>query len=389
MSVSKPALSAPLRLAMLLVAGLVIRLFFLGDQGFKNDIDSFEAWAITLATHPLWQFYTSTKFVDYPTGYFYILMCIGHLFAIISPQHNYDVLRVLVKLPAILMDLVDGALLYALVRRYANERWALGAAALFVLNPAVIFISASWGQVDSVAAGLALGAAYLLLRSDDSADGFAWQIPVGWLLLAYSLLIKPQAAVLVPLFVVFAFVSPERRARRAVATAVGVVSAVVLAFVLTVPFHPTANPLNALTWLYERYQVGKDVYADNSVNAFNLWSIVHPFWQPDSQLIAVWPQYVWGLVLTGIAVILVLVRYAQARTPQAFIEAAALSTLAFFMLSTRMHERYLFNGLLFAIAAAPFAMRYLWASVIFRERCSSICFTHSRTSRSLRKARRE
>ncbi len=355
----------PLRLGLLLLGGLVIRLFFIGDQGFKNDISSFEAWTITLASHPLAQFYNSTKFVDYPTGYFYILWFIGHLFAVISPHNNYDVLRVLVKLPAILMDLVGGALLYALVRRYADERWALGAAALFVLNPAVIFISASWGQVDSVAAGLALAAAYLLLRSDDATDGFAWQIAVGWLLLAYSLLIKPQAAVLVPLFVVFAFVSPERRARRMAATAVGIVGAIVLAFVLTVPFHPTADPLNALGWLYERYQVGKDVYAVNSVNAFNLWAIVHPFWQPDSQLIAVWPQYLWGLVLTGIAVVLILVRYAQARTPQAFIEAAALSTLAFFMLSTRMHERYLFNGLLFTIAAAPFALRYVWASVIF------------------------
>jgi len=373
LSVKRPAASARLQLGLLLLGGLAVRLFFIGDQGFKNDIASFEAWAITLATHPLSQFYTSTKFVDYPTGYFYVLWFIGHLFALISPQNNYDLLRLLVKLPAILMDLVDSALLYALVRRYASERWALGAAALFVLNPAVIFISASWGQVDSVAASLALAAVYLLLRSDPStgsgqaktADGFAWPVVAGWLLLAYSLLIKPQAAVLVPLFVVFAFVSPEHRARRAAATAAGIVGAVVLAFVLTVPFHPTANPLNAFGWLYERYQVGKDVYAVNSVNAFNLWAIVHPFWQPDSQLIAIWPQYLWGIVLTGIAVVLVLVRYTQARTSQAFIEAAALSTLAFFMLSTRMHERYLFDGLLFTIAAAPFAPRYLWASVIF------------------------
>src|SRR5579864_1007628 len=116
-------------------------------------------------------------------GYFYILWFVGHLFAIVSPQHNYAVLQVLVKMPAILMDLVDAALLYILVRRYASERWALGAAAFFALNPAVIFISASWGQVDSVAAGLALAAAYLLLRSTDFLAGFAWRIPVAWLLL--------------------------------------------------------------------------------------------------------------------------------------------------------------------------------------------------------------
>ena len=354
-----------LRLGLLLLAAFVIRLFFIGDQGFKNDIESFEAWALTLTTHPLAQFYASTKFVDYPTGYFYILWIVGHIYSAISPQGNFDVLRVLVKMPAILMDLADGALLYLLVRRYASERWALGAAAFFVLNPAVIFISASWGQVDSVAAGLALAAAYLLLRSADFPDGFAWRIPVAWLLLAYSLLIKPQAAVLVPLFVAFAFVSPEFRSRRVMATAAGIVAAIAFAFLLTVPFHPTANPVAALSWLYQRYEVGKDVYAVNSVNAFNLWSIVHPFWQPDSQLIAVWPQYLWGVVLAGIAVVLILVRYVQARTEQAFVEAAALCTLAFFLLSTRMHERYMFDGLLFTIAAAPIARRYAWAAAIF------------------------
>lgn len=361
----KPGISTRAQLGLLLLAAFVIRLFFIGNEGFKNDIDSFEAWALTLATHPLAQFYSSTKFVDYPTGYFYILWFTGHLFEIVSPHNNYDVLRVLVKLPAILMDLVDAALLYALVRRYASERWALGAAAFFAFNPAVIFISASWGQVDSVAAGLALGAVYLLLRSADSAAGFAWRIPAAWLMLAYSLLIKPQAAALVPLFVVFAFAAPEVRQRRLVATAAGVVCAIAFAFLLTVPFHPTANPVAALSWLYQRYEVGKDVYAVNSVNAFNLWSIVHPFWMPDSQLIAVWPQYLWGVVLTGIAIVLILVRYVQARTQQSFVEAAALSTLAFFMLSTRMHERYLFDGLLFTIAAAPVARRYLWAGVIF------------------------
>lgn len=359
------AVPAALRMTLLLFVAFILRLIFINDEGFKNDISSFEAWAITLASHPLDKFYTTTQFVDYPTGYFYILWAIGHIFAAFWPHDAYGALRILVKLPAILMDLVDAGILYALVRRLAGERWAFGAAALFVLNPAIIFISASWGQVDSVAAGFALGAIYLIVRSQDvPADRFVWQIPVAWLLLAYSLLIKPQAAVLIPLFIVFAVISPEMRSRRIVATAVGIVAAIVLAYLSTIPFHP-GNPIASMSWLYGRYEVGKDVYAVNSVNAFNLWAVVHSFWQPDSQMVAFWPQYVWGMVLTAVAIVLILVRYAQAPTTQAFIEAAALSTLAFFMLATRMHERYLFDGLLLTIVAMGFASRYLWAAVIF------------------------
>ena len=49
-------------------------------------------------------------------------------------------------------------------------------------------------------------------------------------------------------------------------------------FCLTLPFHPTANPSSS-RWLYQKYNFGKNVYPYNSVNAFNLWSIAHPFWQ--------------------------------------------------------------------------------------------------------------
>jgi dolichyl-phosphate-mannose--protein O-mannosyl transferase len=357
--------SSVLRLALLLALGFIVRLLFMGNEGFKNDVSSFEAWTLTLISHPFSQFYSSTSFADYPPGYFYILAAVGHLYNAIAPHGNYDVLKYLVKLPAVLMDLVDGALLYAIVRRFAGERWAFIAAAIFVLNPAVIFISAAWGQVDSISSGLALLAVYLLLRSDEHDGAFPWPIVLAWIVLSYSLLIKPQAAVLIPLLIVFAFVSPERRSARLLATGAGILGAILLAFALTVPFHPTANPADAFGWLYQKYSFGKNVYAYNSVNAFNLWSILHPFWQPDSAQIGPWPQYFWGILLVAAATVLVLVRYAQARTRQSLIEAAGLLTLAFFMLSTRMHERYIYDGMIFTMAAIPFARRYLSASLIF------------------------
>ena len=353
--------AATLALWLLLAAGFLLRLVFMGSEGFRNDVSSFEAWAITLATHPFSQFYGSTSFADYPPGYFYFLWVVGHLYAAIAPHGNLDILKYLVKLPAVLMDLADGALLYAIVRRFASERWALAAAALFVLNPAVIFISAAWGQVDSISGGLALLAMYLLLRADDAR----WNVAFAWVALAFSLLIKPQAAILIPLFLAFAFADKERRAARLAATGVGIVAALIFVFALSVPFHPSGNPADVFSWLYGKYTFGKNVYAYNSVNAFNLWSVLHGFWTPDSQQIGPWPQYFWGILLVAAATVLTLVRYLQSRTQQAFIESAALLALSFYMLSTRMHERYIYDGMLFTIATAPFAARYLWASVIF------------------------
>ena len=348
---------------LLLAAGFIVRLCFMGQSGFANDVSSFEAWALTLASHPTWMFYSSTSFADYPPGYFYVLWIVGHIYGLFGPHANLDILKYLVKLPAVLMDLADGALLFAIVRRFASERIALGAAALFILNPAVIFISASWGQVDSISAGLGLLGIYLLLRSGDAEGGADVRFIAGaWIVLAYSLLIKPQGAVLIPLFIAYAFADREQVMRRVTYTGVGIAAAIVFTFLFTLPFHPAAD---AFVWLYHKYEFGKNVYAYNSVNAFNLWSIKDAFWQKDSNIVLFLPQYIWGLLLLVAAGSLTIVRYVQSRTPRALLESAAVLSLAFFMLSTRMHERYVYEGLLFSIACLPFARRYAVAAVVF------------------------
>jgi dolichyl-phosphate-mannose--protein O-mannosyl transferase/Gpi18-like mannosyltransferase len=363
----------PWAMPVLLLLGFALRIAFIGSRGFQTDVSSFEGWTIALLDHGLGAFYTKTGFADYPPGYFYILALVGQIWAPFRAHDaSYTLLLVLVKLPAILADLGVGYLIYAIARRFTRPALALGAAALYLLNPATIMDSAVWGQVDSIAGGLALLAVYFLLKSDDRAPSrLGWEIPAAWVTFAYSLLIKPQAAVLLPLFVVFAFTSPERRRMRLAGTAIGVVAAALFTFALVVPFHPTANPFAAAGWLLGRYEFGTSVYPDNSVNAFNLWAIKENFWNLDSARIGFsllpflqWPQYVWGIVLVIAALVLVVWRFAADGSPAAFLESCMLALLAFFMLATRMHERYMFDGFLFCIACVPLARRYLWGSLV-------------------------
>lgn len=351
-------------LPSLLIAGFILRLLFISNEGFKTDVSTYAAWAIGLSQHSFAAFYSNIGFADYPPGYFYILAVVGHLWQLLFAAHDsgYAILRDLVKLPAILADLGVGALIYAIVRRFASTGYALGAAALYLLNPATIYISALWGQVDSISGGLALLAIYCLLRSEDR-DQTGW-IVGGWLAFAYSLLIKPQAAVLAPLLLAFAFVDARQRRQRLIATGIGIVASLVLALVLTEPFHP-GNPIAAFGWLWDRYVFGYNVYPYNSVNAFNLWALRGTMWLPDSQAIPSWgfAQHLWGALLVLAALGLIVWRYLQDRTSQALLEGCAIAALAFFCLATRMHERYIFNGLVFTIACVPFARRYLWATV--------------------------
>ncbi|HEX4013259.1 MAG TPA: phospholipid carrier-dependent glycosyltransferase [Candidatus Cybelea sp.] len=385
-------------LPALLLAGLFVRLLFVNNEGFKTDVNTYVAWALALSEHGFSSFYSSIGFADYPPGYFYVLAVVGRIWHLFFAAHDpgYAVMRMLVKLPAIFADLWVGLMLYAIVRRFASTGIALGAAALYLFNPATIYISASWGQVDSISGGLALLAVYLLLRSQDPpASGDAtsrnaqrnaetgW-IVCAWLAFGYSLLIKPQAAVLLPLLVAFAFVNPQRRRERLVATGAGIVAALLLALLVTEPFH-ASNPISAFVWLLQRYAYGSNVYPYNSVNAFNLWALRGTLWIPDSQKILGLPQYGWGLVLLLAAMVLIVWRYLQDTSVRALLESCAISTIAFFVLSTRMHERYLFDGVVFTIACIPFARRYLWGAValsvvLFANLIYSLQYLHAVTA---------
>lgn len=349
------------------LAAFFIRLALINNEGFKTDVDTYTAWAMALSEHGFATFYATVGFADYPPGYFYILAAVGHFWHAFFAAHDpgYAILRLLVKLPAILADIGVGVLLFAIARRFASFGLALGVAALYLFNPATIYISASWGQVDSIAGGLALLAIYALLRSEDvAADSRAhlgWFV-LAWLSFGYSILIKPQAAVLLPLLIAFAFVDAGRRRARLTGTGIGILAAILLALLLTEPFHPS-NPIAAFGWLFERYAYGSNVYPYNTVNAFNLWALRGTMWVPDAQNILLLPQFVWGLILVGAAIALIVWRYLQDRTSQALLEGCAIAALAFFTLATRMHERYLFNGLLFTILCVPFARRYLWGAI--------------------------
>ena len=356
-------------LAAILGAGLILRLLFVGSDGFHSDVASFENWALTLRDYAPSEFFAKVGFSEYPPGYFVILWFVAKLYAVLpgaagDAAHGWPVLRALVKLPAIVMDLVNAGIVYAIVRRYASQGVALLAAAALALNPVAIYVSAYWGQVDSVSWGFALVAVWCVLRAGDAPDRAVARLVLAWLALAFSILIKPPAAVLVPLLLAYPFATADTavRARRLAGTAAGIGAALALALVVGLVFHPRADVFG---WLFGRYAFGSNVYPYNSANAFNLYALRQPFWQPDNAPLSVFGLPAgslaeWGVALVLAAVALVVGRYLQRRDDRALLEAAMLCALAFFVLATRMHERYVYGAFLFAMPLLAFGSAARW-----------------------------
>jgi Gpi18-like mannosyltransferase/predicted membrane-bound dolichyl-phosphate-mannose-protein mannosyltransferase len=361
-------ITAPL--AAILGAGLVLRLLFIAGAGFHNDVAAFESWTLTLRDNPPWQFFAKVSFSEYPPGYFVILWVAAKVYAVLGGHGATGglLLRALVKLPAIAMDLVNAAVVYAIVRRYASYGIALAAAAALALNPVAIYVSAYWGQVDSVSWGFALIAVWCVVRAGDAPGKLMPRLAWAWLALAFSILIKPPAATLVPLFLAYPFATSDAalRARRLVATAAGIAAALALALAVGVLFHPSSDVLG---WLFGRYAFGSGIYPYNSVNAFNLYALRQPFWQSDTVPLTVFGVHAgslatWGVALVLAATGLIVGRYLQRRDERAFLEGAMLCALAFFVLATRMHERYVYGAFLLAMPLLAFGRSGMLAAAV-------------------------
>ena len=84
----------------MLLLGLLVRLAFINADGFKNDVSTFESWALTLAEHPMREFFAKAGFADYPPGYFFVLWLVGHAYKLlVHADPTYGLLKIAVKLP--------------------------------------------------------------------------------------------------------------------------------------------------------------------------------------------------------------------------------------------------------------------------------------------------
>src|SRR6266511_762094 len=174
------------------VVALLVRALLAPHFGFYGDLRLFRMWAERLADVGPHKFYIRGQFADYPPGYLYILWLMGKLSA--APGY------LLLKLPAIFADLALAWLAGTLAARIApaslKERWPVLTlvAASVLFNPAVIALSAVWGQVDAVPAAFVLGSLVLLFTGPRALS----RELAAFALFALAIAMKPQSGFVYP-----------------------------------------------------------------------------------------------------------------------------------------------------------------------------------------------
>ncbi len=342
-------------LALITLGGLVLRLCYVDNPGHVVDLRTFGNWALAAADNPWNRAYEVTD-ANYPPGALLFFELIGRCYRALGLSDAQS-LRIALKLPNVIFDLVGGGVLFAIAARFVDARQALWAAVLYDANPAIIYNSSLWGQNDSITTVTALIAIWCMIAQRRVA---------AWVILAFAVLNKPPVVVFAPLFMMEALVQPDADARRRAVrqTILGIAGAIVCGYLVAAPFYTDRSVWGVYTRMIGWYGIGSALYPFNSANAFNLYALFGDFFQSDAVPIGFLPLRDWAhFTFVAIAAIIVL-RYTRIRDQRAVLEATYLLMLGFFLVLTEMHERYLIYALTIVPALALIDRRYLWSALV-------------------------
>ncbi len=319
----------------LIILALVIRLILSTFPGFETDQIDFRFWSQRLVEVGPANFYSQQVFTNNPLGFLYALWIVGEIKTLFLPDWSFTStgFDILTKLPSNLADILAGIIIYGILKQSLKGWQAKAGFLLYALNPATVFNSAVFGQYDGLAISFMVLATYLILIKG--------RYELASISYAIALVTKPQAIFLAPALGLLVLTSAKP-----IKWLTSGISFVLSIILLYLPFFPS-NPISGLLYVNTG---SAGLFTCTTCFGFNLWGIWGN-WQNDLAIFAGLPLVWWGIVLLSFSLILILFRrnFRQTFKKPYFYLTAAVSTMAFFILLTRMHERYVLYSLPFLL----------------------------------------
>lgn len=333
-----------LLIALILIT-VGMRFYDLTHAGYYGDMRYFNApWAEAIQWQGLFHIYKSLEGVNYPPMFLVILTLSSWLF---PPLINgYATLEFIVATK--FFSVVAEVVLVGVIYEWIPQNTRLKGIVPFILaiHPGLIATTAFWGQSDSILTLFLVLSALALNRN---------QSRLSWVWFTVAMLMKFQAIVLLPMVGILSV-----RRFGVLATIQGILLGLAVFSVVYAPFVIGSGFENAM----QPFTNGAvDLNPVITGNAFNLWYLITPsLWTLLPTDLKLVPsdrvQGIGGLTLKNIGFLMlgsyvaftVVCMWRQYVERREFIWATGLY-LAFFMLPTQIHERYLYPAAALSVIA--------------------------------------
>lgn len=342
----------PLAVSILFAAALALRLILAYTQeGLVADINTFKTWGNITNQVGFSAIYEQDIFLDYPPGYLYVLTLLEKIRLFFGIPLGSQEYTFLIKMPAVLGDLFCAGVLLRLARQKLTDRMSLFLTAAYLFCPVILLNSANWGQMDSFCVSFFLLAVLLLYKERYILCGAVYGL---------SIIIKPQMLTFVPLFIFY--VIRKKKYRSLVFAPLAALAVIIVA---ATPFTQNFN----YTWLIEQYAETMNGYSYYSVNAYNFWALIGLNWKalPEKGVVSLLLTAIGPALATAFCGLLI---FKSKRDDVVFAAPIILMSVAY-MLTVKMHERYIFSILIFILLVFIFVQdrRLIYAFL-------AVTFTH-------------
>ena len=162
-------------------------------------------WSKAISEFGLSEVYQkANKLVNYPPFFMYVMFFLNKIYHFLGGTFilKNELFFVLIKVPAVLADLLTGyALYYLLYKKWDIELSKVFLClAFYLFNPGVLYISSYWGQVDSIHTLLMF--LCIILLSEKKFLG-------SWSLFGAAILMKHQAIIIFPILLVYTILNSD------------------------------------------------------------------------------------------------------------------------------------------------------------------------------------
>ncbi len=258
-------------------AGLIVRIVLCAKlKGHSTDMSCWKGWGYRIAVGGTRAFYVD-NWCDYPPGY--MLVC-GLLYRISGLFENGPEWMGLFvyMIPAFVCDVLSGCMILKLKDKFGvGDKLALLLAGLIVLNPAALYLSGAWGQIDSILTALLIGA-FLILN--ESREKPYYRVFAG-LLYGVAILMKWQALIFGPVLALMYLMTgidqwnTKKFRAHVIWSIVAVLGAVGVLMLASVLFRGEGM---SFFWMVERYKSASGGYDYASVEAYNFITLFGGNW---------------------------------------------------------------------------------------------------------------
>ncbi|MCL2695733.1 MAG: glycosyltransferase 87 family protein [Clostridiales bacterium] len=325
-------------IVIMLAVGVVLRYVLTwAFGGHETDMNCWIAWGNKVANDGPAALYAPNYFCDYPPGYMAVLGIIAKAQNLLGINAYGTFGRFAYMIPPMLADFGCALLAVRVGRKEKlSEGLILLVAGFIALNPAAIFLSGAWSQIDSILTLFLLFSIYYLTQNKRLLAGLFFGLAV---------IFKWQALMFGPLLA-FAFLFSIKDMDDVLNTIVAVLTALTVIVLISLPFQGDQRWL----WLVDKFMEAQDGYNYASVEAYNFLALIGGNWKATEGTL--FEPFGWFAIVLSVLLSTAMLAAARRRNKDekaglftdsgVLYLAAAFCMYMIFTFGHYMHERYVF-----------------------------------------------